>query len=637
VSAITGFVRRSGGAEPEVACRSMLAELVPYGRHSQDCRTLGEACFGRALDAVLPEDEFDRQPLIGGGGRYLLAADVRIDNRGEIGERLGIGGERLRQASDADLMLDAWEKWQLGGLDHLLGDIALAVWDSDQRLLTLARSPNSLKPLFFHRRADLLAFASLPAGILALPDVRRRLDMDKAAAIAAGLAEVDSNTFFIGIQSVRHGEAVELSAAGARVIKLWNLDAIAPSRLKTPELAEAMRAELERAVAAQLRRRSGIVACHLSAGRDSSAVATTAARAVRASGDPLIALTGAPHAGFAGLTLRNRIADESELAAVTARNYPEITHVVCRSRKKPIGPALRRLNERHHRPITNLSALHWAGEIDEEASRRGVSVMLIGWAGNFSISAGGPRHLIDVLNQQGVLGWAKHAARCGGLSWSRWREIARVSLAPFLPEQLFARVMRLSGRDVAARVDMPILRQPYRAQAATLLREEFGDPRPPSCYADFRRSFLLARENAEKMSLALYGLDVRDPTADRRLVELCLSFPPDRLVSRQGTPSPVYEAAFKDRIPAQVMQNRKRGHQGADWFELFDKAEVAAIMRRSSENRFVRELFDLDQIDRMIASWPDKGSTEGLTLLPHRNQLLGAVGVADFIELHFPD
>jgi asparagine synthase (glutamine-hydrolysing) len=518
----------------------------------------------------------------------------------------------------------------------LLGDIAVAVWDAVDKRLTLARSPNSLKPLFFHRGGDFAAFASMPDGLLALADIPKRLNVDKAAAIVGGLGDVSSDTLFSGVQSVRHGEAVELADGGNKFVKLWDLEAIGPSTLKTSQLAEAMRAELERAVTAQLRRRSGTVGCHLSSGRDSSAVATTAALAMRSSGDPLFAFTGAPHSGFAGGTPPGRLADESGLAAVTAGHCPQMTHVVCRSRKKPIGPALRRLNERHHQPIINLSALHWSDAIDEEACRRGASVMLIGWAGNLSISSNGPRHLIDILNRQGMFSWLSNAVRVAGHSWPRWREVAGVSLAPYLSEDLFRRALRLSGRDVSAGLDIPILRQPHRAKMEMLLKQEFGDLRPPRSSAAFRRSFLLARDNAEKMSLSLSGLDVRDPTADRRLVELCLSFPPDRLVSQNEDPSPIYEVAFKDRIPAPVMYNRKRGHQGADWFELFDKVEVAGMLSRYGENRLVRALFDFEEINRMIDSWPDKGSSDGSTF-SHRNQLLAVLGIADFIDLHFPN
>jgi asparagine synthetase B (glutamine-hydrolysing) len=229
VSAITGFVRRSGRAEHETACRSMLAELVPYGRHSQDCRSLGDACFGRALDAVLPEDDFDRQPLTGGGGRYLLAADVRIDNRAEVAERLGVATARLKALSDADLLLAAWEKWQLGCFEHLLGEIALAVWDADDKRLTLARSPNCLKPLFFHRGADFVAFASMPSALLGLADARYAMKQydtaeeayrgalqsdPKLAAAANGLARLlHSVTRNLKEAERQYRKAVELAPA----------------------------------------------------------------------------------------------------------------------------------------------------------------------------------------------------------------------------------------------------------------------------------------------------------------------------------------------------------------------------------------------------------------------------------------
>lgn len=615
----------------------MLAELAPFGPHSQACRTLGNACFGRALFAILPEDDFDRQPLIGGGGRYLLTADVRIDNRAELAATLGLAPAELKSLSDASMLMTAWERWQVGCFDHLLGDVAVAVWDSQSRRLTLARTAISHKPLFYHQAPEFVAFATMPQGLFALPDIPKRLDLGKAAAIAAGFADVGSNTFFEGIRVVRQGQALEFTTGEPKVVPLWDLDNIASTSLRESELGDALRFELERAVTAQLRRRSGSAACQLSSGRDSSAVATTAALAMRGSGEHLLALTGAPGAGFAGPSIGTRLADESELAAVTAAKYPEITHIICRSRKQQIGPALRQLSERHYRPITNLSALHWAGEIDREACRRGASVMLIGWTGNHSISASGPAYLVDVLSHWGLLHWWTQARRIGGFSWPDWRGIARVTLGPFLPQSVYRQALRLSGRDPDPNLELPILRQPYRARGEEQLREEFRDPRPPRSFGDFRRSFLTRRDNSEKMSLALFGIDVRDPTGDRRLVELCLSFPPDQLASRQWAPSPVYEAAFKDRIPATVLYNRNRGYQGADWFELFGKQDVAAAFRRFGENRLVRELFDFVSIDRMVASWPEHGSNKWADLVAHRNQLLPALGLADFIALHFPN
>ena len=615
----------------------MLAALAPYGRDAQHSQPLGEACFGRALRLALPEDDFDRQPLVGAAGRYLLTADVRIDNRSEVATKLGIETSILATMSDSDLLFAAWERWQLDCFDHLVGDVAVAVWDSHEKRLTLARSPNSLKPLFYHQGRDFVAFASMPHGLLALPEIPKRLDLFKAAAIVAGVPDGSTQTIFEGITLVRHAEAVVFTGGTKTVIALWDLAGIGESSLSVVDAGEALKAEFDRAVTAQLRRRSHVVACQLSSGRDSSAVAATAALAMRGTRGQLVTLTGAPNIDFAGPTSAGRLADESGLATITSSRYPEITHVTCRSRKSALRSSLRRRSTFHHRPITNPTAMPWTDEIDAEAARRGASVMLNGSTGNYSISSSGTGHLVDVLRRQGVRRWWQVAHRIGGSSWASWRSIGSVTLGPLLPEPLYEQLLRTTARRSFDADDMSLLRQPYRAWTERQLGEEYGDSRPPTSFAQRRRALLLARDNAEKMSPAIYGLDLRDPTSDRRLAELCLSFAPDRLASRTWAPSPVYEHAFRDRIPHSVIYNRTRGQQGADWFELFTSQDVAEAVTAYRENAMVRELLDFAEIDRMIADWPEQGCSDWNRLARYRNLLLPALAVADFIDLHFPD
>jgi asparagine synthetase B (glutamine-hydrolysing) len=62
----------------------MLASQKMYGLHASAQWSSGNVALGRRLMRVLPEDTFDRQPLIGAGGRYVLVADVRLDNRDEL-------------------------------------------------------------------------------------------------------------------------------------------------------------------------------------------------------------------------------------------------------------------------------------------------------------------------------------------------------------------------------------------------------------------------------------------------------------------------------------------------------------------------------------------------------------------------
>lgn len=278
----------------------------------------------------------------------------------------------------------------------------------------------------------------------------------------------------------------------------------------------------------------------------------------------------------------------------------------------------------------------WTNEIDSEAARRGASVMLNGSTGNYSISSSGTGHLVDVLHQQGFGPWWRVARRTGGTSWTNWRSIGSVTLGPRLPEALYRKLLS-SSRQTFDAIDLTLLRQPYRAWAETEVRAEHGDSRPPASFAQRRRLLLLTRDNAEKMSAAIYGLDLRDPTSDRRLVELCLSFAPDRLASKLGAPSPVYEHAFRDRLPPSVIYNHARGYQAADWFELFSSQNVAEAVAAYRENAMVSELLDFAEIDRMMDDWPDERCRDWNRLARYRSVLLPALAVADFIDLHFPN
>ena len=60
------------------------------------------------------------------------------------------------------------------------------------------------------------------------------------------------------------------------------------------------------------------------------------------------------------------------------------------------------------------------------------------------------------------------------------------------------------------------------------------------------------RGNFNKGVLATHGLDVRDPTADRRVLEYCLAIPPEQFILG-GVPRSLARRAFADRLPAAVL------------------------------------------------------------------------------------
>lgn len=633
MTAIAGVVGSADAPGRQRMCRQMLRELQVFGRDEQSIQSFGQAAFGRALCRVVTEDRFDKQPEIL-SGRYLIVSDSRIDNREEVADWLGFPASRAAILSDAGMFAVAWERFGVSAFDRVLGDIAIAAWDSERRRLTLARSPMSLKPLFYSIGPRDAAFASMPHALLSLSWLHKKLDFAEAAAAIAGFPSTERATMFEGVRMVRHGSVVELADGAERVRRVWEPpEPRAGSSLLAN--AEALRAELDRAVKAQLRRVEGPAACQLSSGRDSTAVAAAAAELLAETGESLIALTGAPSLGETPTPV-DRLSDESELAAEMAFLHPNILQSVCRSRPRPIAPELRSATSVHWRPISHLTAHHWTSEIDDQAKMRGARILLIGSAGNLSLSPSGPQFLVDALKEGGARTWLRHAISLGGGSLLKWRSILSLSFAPSLPEASFKMLLKATGRSGRDMFDLPLLRQPYRRVGEARLREIYNDARPPASRRAFHRQLLLQREPADQMSLALSGLDVRDPTSDRRLVETGLSIPAEQFLSPVGAPSPLYEAAFGTRIPRRILNNRRRGLQGADWFRLFQPEEIGVIFEKLASNHLVEELIDLSYVKRVLSLWPKDVETAPSTIGSHQEQVLNALAVADFVDLHFP-
>ena len=88
--------------------------------------------------------------------------------------------------------------------------------------------------------------------------------------------------------------------------------------------------------------------------------------------------------------------------------------------------------------------------------------------------------------------------------------------------------------------------------------------------------------NYSKGALAGWGVDLRDPTADRRLVEYCLSVPTDQYL-KDGVPRALGKRALADRLPEAVINQRFKGYQSADWYEGLTAARGDIVTIVSSD------------------------------------------------------
>jgi asparagine synthase (glutamine-hydrolysing) len=496
-----------------------------------------------------------------------------------------------------------------------------------------------MRPLHYHLGVRFAAFASMPIGLHALPEVPYAPDEATVTDLLALLPETGPGSFFAGISRVEPGHFVVITSAGATAHRHWQ-----PAREilrlgSSAAYAEALREGFERAVAARLRGADGRIATHLSGGRDSGAVTATAARLLAASGGSVTAFTSVPREGYDEPVPEGRIADEGPLAAATAALYPNIEHVRVRSHRRALLDGLDRDFHLVQRPVLNLCNQHWASAINDAAHERGLRILLTGQMGNMTVSYAGFEWLAQLV---GSGRWLRLFVEARALVASRrtsWRRVAVASLGPWIPLPLWRAAWRALARSDGDLSRYSAIAPEKRRRSAIDRRARASGVslpfRPGRDPWQTRVSVLSGVDpgSYNKGTLAGWKLDVRDPTADRRLIELCLAIPPEQFL-RQGRPAALAALAFADRLPAEVLESRRRGLQAADWHEALtaDRDNLRREWERAAQVPAAAGLLDLPRVSRLIEDWPAGDWNGAEVTAAYRVLTLRAVSVGHFLR-----
>ena len=223
----------------------MLAAQEIYGPHDERRWSGAFVAMGRRLFRLLPEDRFDRQPLLSADGNLVLVADVRLDNRDELGLALSLGACGAAQLCDAAILLKALERWGEAALDRIVGDFAFALWNARERRLLLARDFLGQRPLHFHRGGGFFAFATMPKGLHALPDIPYGPDEQAVAEFVTLIPEGGGRSFFRDVSAVEPGHVLRVSPGGHETRRYWNPSRAGLARPDGEDFVEGVRHHLD--------------------------------------------------------------------------------------------------------------------------------------------------------------------------------------------------------------------------------------------------------------------------------------------------------------------------------------------------------------------------------------------------------
>ncbi len=167
------------------------------------------------------------QPMHASDGRAVIVFNGEIYNFRELRRELEQAGFTFRTSGDTEVILAAWQRWGPDCLSRLDGMFAFALFDLDKRQLFLARDRFGVKPLFLAHLSDgSIAFASELKGLLAHPQLRRRVNPQAIEAYMAWGYVPDTHSILSGVEKLPAGHfwLMDQGRAPGRPQRWWDID-----------------------------------------------------------------------------------------------------------------------------------------------------------------------------------------------------------------------------------------------------------------------------------------------------------------------------------------------------------------------------------------------------------------------------
>lgn len=245
--------------------------------------TAAGVALGHRRLAIVDLSAQGRQPMMSASGRYVMTFNGEIYNFRELRRTLDAEGRApaWRGHSDTEVLLAAFAAW--GGdrtLERAVGMFALALWDRESRVLTLARDRIGEKPLYYARVGDALVFGSELKALRAFPGFDgRAIDRDALRLYLRYACVPAPHTIYENVRKLPPGAYIKIEAPEmlSAPRQYWSLEQAVAQGRANPFEGDADAAVghldvlLREAVAGQMMADAPLGA-FLSGGIDSSAI-----------------------------------------------------------------------------------------------------------------------------------------------------------------------------------------------------------------------------------------------------------------------------------------------------------------------------------------------------------------------------
>lgn len=164
------------------------------------------------------------QPHYNEDRSLVSVCNGEIYNYRELRRDLAARGHIFRTNCDVEILVHLYEEEGPGFLERLNGQFSLAIYDTRNQTLLLARDHVGITPLFYTEADGRFVFASEIKAILKHPSVRRAVDLTGLDQVFTFPGVISPTTMFRGIHSLKPGHYALVRNGCVQIRAYWDLD-----------------------------------------------------------------------------------------------------------------------------------------------------------------------------------------------------------------------------------------------------------------------------------------------------------------------------------------------------------------------------------------------------------------------------
>lgn len=584
MSAIWGMIRRDGQPVDPKIVDAMGEFQKKYKIDHVDDMKSQAVYFACAHQYLVPGAKFEHLPYYDGWRRICFTADCILDNRQELLDELGLvsgsADSVMNYIPDGAIAYEAYLKWGEKFVDRLLGIFSIAIYDVEKDLFLLYTDHTGSRCVNYMVRQDAILFGTTYDLFKCALGSELKLSEKWIAGCvrepSACMIIFPGLTPYEDVYQVKAGHYVRIQAGKVSEIRYYHPMKVKPLRLGSEEEYRAHFIETLQKCMQDVLRPGVKVGATLSGGLDSSTVVSFAAPILAERGETLHTYTSVPDPEFGIENDGYDVADESPMVLKTAECFSNLEpHFVSCAGEGPIEH-LEDFVRAYGLPVKSAVNLLWIDAANRQAREAGCTILLSGQHGNTTISYGD----IFSLAYQEVLKFRIWRAKSEVATFLTRNRIPKANFKRVLKNNLAEKCASMLNREQEAELQHFAKKDCVKKYGIDKQRHRDVRKHGIGSLNSNKQKRRLPHQLAELQQMGIYntmtsllnGVVERDITKDRRVIDLCISYPMNCFVSK-GLERNMVRGYLEGIVPEHIrLDIRHRGNQGADRWKRINRS-----------------------------------------------------------------